>query len=434
MNRTSNPPLKAVLIIALTCFLMIGATSAALSDETSLQQKKLATRVDFFHCKNENVGTIIRLLAEQYDLNVIVSDQVTGTLSMKLQDVTLEAAFNEILAAANAYMEEKNNILHIYPRGAKQRQDILESELTTEIFSPSYVNSGQLREVLTPFLSPEGRIQLFKDGSVNSQKPHLLIITDLPENIEIVRNLIDKLDTETRQVLIQAKIVETSLSDNETMGVDWSIGATLTGSPFKFGSEYASGGNVKFGTLSLDQFNAVLERLSQTGNTNLLSDTSLATVDGETATIHVGESIPVGVNTIGTGGSGGVSFGTTGFEDVRVGVQLQVTPHILNDETIHMDVSPQISSVKGFTSLGGGVSQAPITSERMATTNILVRDGETLVIGGLVQDSVIEQRKKVPILGNLPLVGNLFRSKSVSKEKTDLIIFITAVIMDHESD
>jgi len=231
-------------------------------------------------------------------------------------------------------------------------------------------------------------------------------------------------------VLIQAKIVETSLSNNELMGVDWNIKGSLTGPPFKFGTELAESGNVDFGTLSFNQFSAVLERLSMNGKTNLLSDVSIAAIDGQTANIHVGEQIPVGITTIGAGDTGAV-FGTTGIEEVQVGVKLNVTPHILNENTIQLQVQPEISSVKGFTSLGGGgASSAPITTQRTANTSIMLASGETLVIGGLIQDSISETSKKVPLLGDLPLVGGMFRHKNTTKEKTDLIIFITATLME----
>lgn len=418
----------AVAVIALAAFARPAA--AAMSQKQLMQ----TTYVDF-NCKNEDVVNIIRLFAEQYSLNIIISPNVRGALTMKLQNVTLESAFEEILATSNAYMVEKNNIIHIYARGENPDEKELEDAYITEIFEPSYVESAQLREVLTPFQSPDGRIQLFKDTRPGSEKPMMLIITDRPERIEVMRKLIEKLDVETRQVLIQAKIVETSLSNNELLGVDWSIGAELDGPPFKFDSEYASGGKIKFGTLSLQQFGAVLERLSTAGKTNLLSDMSIATIDGAPAFIHVGEQIPVGVTTVGTGGGGGVVLGTTGIQNFEVGIRLSVTPHILNDDTIRMDVSPEISSVKGFTSLGGGGgSSAPITNRRTADTNIMVRSGETIVIGGLVQDSITETRSKVPILGDLPVVGSWFRHKNTSKEKTDLIIFITAVIMEKRAD
>jgi type II secretory pathway component GspD/PulD (secretin) len=418
--------------VVLVCVLMLGAYARAAVDLTP-QLKKLENATINLNVKDADVPNLLRGLATQYGLNMILSPQIQGTVSMRLENVSVESAINEILKTIGARIIEENNILHVYLESEIPAEPTA-TELVTEIFSPSFVNSEQLKEVLTPFLTGRGRIQLFKDSSEKSTKPQAIIVTDEPDHIEIVRALIKKLDVETRQVLIQAKIVETALSNNELLGVDWTVKANLAGPPFKFGTELAEGGNIKLGTLSFSQFGAVLERLSSNGKTNVLSDISLATMDGESASIHVGEKIPVGVTTIGTGAEGGVSFGTTNIEDVQVGIKLEVTPHILNDGLVVMDVNPTISTVSGFTSLGGGgQSQAPITNQRTAHTNIMLKTGETLVIGGLVQDSTSEKNSKVPLLGDLPLVGGMFRHKNTTKEKTDLIIFITAMILDRRT-
>jgi type II secretory pathway component GspD/PulD (secretin) len=428
--RKYTPALLAMLALAL---IMSAARPAhAQTGPAPSQIQAKMQQIINLNFKDADVTNVLRGLADQYNLNMIISREVSGTVSLHLNNVTVEIALREILKSVNARMEERDNILHVFAMSEAQNRAANDQEMITEFFSPTYTNSGAMINVLQPFLSERGRIQAFKDAR-STQKPEMIIVTDLPERIEVVRKLIEKLDTETRQVLIQAKIVETALSNNELMGVDWTIKGTLAGPPFKFGSEMAEGGSVEFGTLSFDQFNAVLQRLSINGKTNLLSDVSIAAIDGEKALIHVGEEIPVGITTIGAGDTGAL-FGTTGIEEIQVGVKLNVTPHILNGDTIQLQVIPEISSVKGFTSLGaGGSSSAPITNQRTASTSIILASGETLVIGGLIQDSITESRKKVPILGDLPLVGGMFRHKNTTKEKTDLIIFITATLMEKRS-
>lgn len=349
---------------------------------------------------------------------------------MRLSNVTLNEAMAVILEAVNAQMEISGNIIRIVPSG-EGGGPTEERQLVTEIFTPRFVNSGRLVTVLTPLLTPKGRIQTFHPGiNEDPQKPETIIVTDLPENIDDIRKLIEQLDVEMPQVFIEAKLVETALSNNELLGVDWNINASLQGSPVKFDSIYAKGGSIEYGTLSMSGFQALLDLLKTRTDTNVLSDVKTAAVDGVPANIHVGETLPVGLTTIGSGTVGGTAFGTTGIREYEVGVILDVTPTVMGDNMIYMKVEPKISKITGFSSLGGGQSNAPITTTRSVQTQIMVRDGETIVIGGLIQDLDTEARKKFPILGDLPLVGSAFRKKNKNIEKSNLYIFVTAHIMD----
>ena len=439
-NPKSNFSSKArgitqiVLLISFCCFLSAPARGAVV-DLTAMQMK-MQNRINL-NLKDAEVSTVLRLLAEQNSLNMIISSRVTGTISMRLNNVALSDAIQEILNSANAYMVEKNDIIHVYSTTEKALDASQKSAMVTEIITPVFAKSTQLQGVISNFLSDNGKMQLFDDARGDNNKPQKIVITDKPENIEMIKGLVAKLDTETRQVLIQSKIIETGISDSDLTGVDLQVAATLTGSPFEMDSKYAPGGKIRLGTLSMDQFSAVMQMLSSSGKSNILSDVSLATMDGETANIHVGDSIPVGLMTIGAGGGGSVSYGTTGIQEYNVGVNMSVTPKILNDSTVQLLVSPDISQVQGFTSLGGSAgaeSKAPIIKKRTANTSIMVKSGETIVIGGLVQEEDVETQKRVPVLSRLPLVGSMFRQKEVSKRKSDLMIFITATVMEKRID
>lgn len=396
-------------------------------------EKTLDTPIKGFNFQDMDVSQILSMIADDYKLNIIVSKQVSGPVRLRLFNVTLRKALDEILSMADATMVIQDNILHVYGRSeAPAGIAAIDSELrrnkpVTEIISPVFANSSDLSSALTPFLSDLGKIQLFKESRSGSMKPEVLIITDKPDNIDMIKGLVKLLDTETRQVLIQSKIVETTISNTELLGVDWTVGAELVGAPFNL--DMGNFGNVKLGTINTKQFHAIMERLSTAGNANVLSDMSIAALDGEIATIHVGDQIPFGISTFGSSG-GGVAVGTTGVEQIDVGVKLKVTPHILSGDIIRLAVEPKISQVESFTSLGPNSGSAPVIKQRTADTTIMLKTGETLVIGGLVQDSLSEDTKKVPILGDLPLVGPAFRRKTTNKAKADLVIFITATIME----
>jgi len=384
--------------------------------------------------KNADVTDVFRLLAEQNDLNIVVSPTVGGIISIRLSDVTLEEALKVILEASNSHLERTENIIYISARADAEKRAMIKDEMITEIFSINYVDSEQLLSVINEFLSPNGKARTFyrsKNLASVAGKPPMLIIIDYPQNVDTIRRLIDNLDKETPQILIQAKIIETSLDNSDILGTDWTTKINFKGSPMRFDTKYAAAGMIDYGILSLDAFSAVWQRVLDNKNNNVLSDAKLTTLDNEKASIHVGETIPVGVTSMAAGGTNGISFGTTNIQEWDVGITLDVTPHVLDGGVIMMKIEPEVSNVKSFASLGGtGASNAPITSKRTVETNIMLSSGETIVIAGLVQNSETTRDASVPFLGKLPVVGSLFRKKETVNTKSNLLIFITAKIME----
>jgi len=415
-----------------TCLLITIILAPAVSFSQDNTIPNFDARVTL-NLKNANVTDVFRLLAMQNDLNIVVSPSVRGTISLRLSNVTLRDALDVILDSSNSRMEQTDNIIHIYAMGEKEAAREREDMMVTEIITINYVDPKSLLTVLKDYMSPDGKARIFdrKSSSGTSSEKQLLIVNDYPENMEMIREMHQRLDTETRQVMINSKIVETSLNEEEILGTDWDIKASLSGAPFKLDSKYADGGSISYGTLSLKGFQAVYQRLMDNRDSNVLSDAKLATLDGEKAHIHVGDVIPVGVNTVGISGQGSTSFGTTGIQQWEVGVTIDVTPVVLEEDIIRMEIQPEISSVQGYNSVGGNTAnRAPVTSTRLVDTKILIKSGETIVIGGLVQDIENHQRKKVPVLGDLPLVGSMFRKKETNSRKINLIIFITGALLD----
>lgn len=437
-KKTLGLSFPVILAAALIAVFIAAPAARAAVDLTPLDQK-LNSMINGLEFEDIDLATALHVLAVDKNLNILISDKVRGKkIGIRLYNVSLRTALKEILKMAGADMDidPANNIINVYSEDemkeikAPPLVQAKEAEVKTTIYRPIFASSDALKPILEPYLSEKGRIQLYKETrNSGTIKPEVIIITDKPEIIAQIVQLIKSLDTETRQVLIQTKMVETELSNQELMGVNWSMGGSLIGPPFKF--DAGEMGKVRLGTLSFADFKAVIDRLSSAGKSNILSDTSLATLDGESATFHVGDQIPVGVNTVGSGGGGTVSFGTTGVNNTNVGIQLSVTPHILSDQLVYINITPTVSEVSSFTALGGTTGgTAPVVKERTANTNLIVRSGETIVIGGLVQDQVTETTTKVPILGDLPIVGGAFRHKDSKVSKSDLLIFVTATIME----
>ena len=424
----------------MVCVLLFSRTYNA--QETALFDDPKFDAIVSYNFKEAAVTDVLRLIAEQNDLNIVLSPSVTGSVSFRMSNVTLREALNVILEAASCRIEKTDNIIRVYSRSEfdeKQRKGLL----VTEIFQVNYVNADQLMDILRDYMSKDGSVKQFtrknqsarptrsnRSGNQETNTKEMLIFTDYPESLEKIRGMFEQLDSETRQVMIESRIVETTLSDSDIMGTDWQINASLTGSPVEIDTKY--GGKIGYGSLSMSAFKAVYSRLLEDKNANILSNSKLSVMDNEQAHIHVGEVIPVGVNTVGSGPGGGTAFGTTGIQQWEIGVTLDVTPTVLEKEIIRMYISPEISTVQGYSSLSGG--SAPITSSRGVQTQILIKSGETIVIGGLVQDQESRINRKIPILGDLPVVGSAFRKKETTQTKINLLIFITGTILDLKSE
>lgn len=325
-------------------------------------------------------------------------------------------------------------------------------------------------ESIRDILTERGRVRF-------DERTNLLIVTDVPTNIYKIGQVIKRLDKRTPQVAIDAKVVETTLGDNDKLGIDWSIQVAAKGSarpttfPFNntavpgvmksFGgladttaastSTVGSGGAVStttavakfpgrqafpfvtenkftFGTLAFDQFGQILEVLQTRRNTRVLSNPRITTLNNQTAHILVGEvlGIPIFERNQNTG-----NIEITGYTEKDLGVKLSVTPHVNDEGMILVEVKPEISALLGYDELTPEV-RAPRFATREAETQVLVKDGDTIAIGGLISENKVDSVKKVPLLGDIPGLGYLFSQKTNTKDKTDLLFFVTVHIVTDE--
>ncbi len=285
-----------------------------------------------------------------------------------------------------------------------------------------------------------------------------MVVRDTPQVINTIAGIIDEIDIEPRQIIIEARLVEVVLDDDNASGVDWLIRATLSGSSipstlpfidkrgtyddhgdyipkpdmaggstgFASGSlfPYSASGDFTFGRISFADFQAVLELLDEKDKSNLLSAPHIATLEGEEASIVVGTNIPIPIyeRNEETG-----SMEITGYEEKETGIVLRVTPHIVGVQKIMLRLHPEVSELTG--QFVGPNNERPITSSREAETTITVRDGDTVIMAGLIRENIVEQDHKVPLLGYIPFLGAPFRYKSSTVDRTELIIFVTPRII-----
>lgn len=289
-----------------------------------------------------------------------------------------------------------------------------------------------------------GKVAIQADESLNA-----LVIRAEPTVMQQIKAVVSQLDVRRSQILIEAAIVEVGGTTAKDLGVQWAAGDPssglvgtnfstagrslneiagavvnpLTSSGLAEGVTFAGGKRDSDGNI---QMAGVLQALASNANVNLLSTPSVLTLDNQEASIVVGENVPFITGSSTSTGSG-VSNPFTTIQREDVGIQLKVTPTMIDDENVKLVISQEVSSVKP--SEKGVQSSDIITSKRSIKTTVLAGNRQTLVLGGLIEDRVTETVKKVPLLGDIPVLGILFRAKSVSRGKQNLMVFLRPTII-----
>jgi len=331
----------------------------------------------------------------------------------------------------------KNEVILVKPRDKFEGP-----ELETVVYRLKYVDANNLKSTVTQVLSPLAKIHVYynsyqpeqtaDEGGIGGKiknRSSTLIVTDAPENIRQLNAMIAALDVPTPQIMIEAKLIEISPQSEQKLGIDWSktINARIfrevilpSGTPERQLAEVPlTGGSISYGTLRFEEYTAVIDFLNTNTNSKLISNPRILAMDNQEASISVGTRFPIPQINRGVGGQGDVV--TFQYRDVNIA--LRVTPHVSDDDTITLFVNPEVEEVIGQVSAGG--NSAPITSKRTVETVVILKNNETMVIGGLIRENTIETISKIWVLGDIPLIGNLFRHKSKTKRQTDLLIFIT---------
>ena len=332
----------------------------------------------------------------------------------------------------------------------------------TQVILLSHADAENVGKILQSILGNLGssqssgnasdKINVQADSSLNA-----LIIKADPGAMGEILNIVEKLDSPRAQVLIEAAIVEVTLNDDLSFGTEIAAGdqrgqsvplisTSLNGSIQSLlggvidtnnpgavsvvqGLATMSGPTLAAAKLDLDgiSFGAVITALSTNSDANLLSTPSIITLDNNEAKILVGREVPFRTGSFTTTGNGSSNpFTTVNRQDV--GVELLVTPHVFNGNEVRLDVVQNISNVLP-TAVGGSTFADVVTSKRTIETTVLAGDGETIVLGGLIQDDVTETNRKVPLLGSIPILGNLFKSRTTARVKTNLLVFIRPTII-----
>lgn len=373
------------------------------------------------YVKDADISDVLRMIASQFDLNILVTQDVKSLVTVRLADVPLRTGLDALLKAGLCNMvQEKDGIMVVKPEKKE-----MYGEVVTRIFNLDYVEAADAAQAVARLLTENGNAEpgfrRVSEGS-GSERTGVLIVTDVPQAIERIAMLIAEIDQPVPQIAIEAKFVETTRTTEDRFGIDWQIAASArSGGGFDPTDEFAIPlvfNELLLGKVTLDQMRASLEILATRGNSRLLANPRTVTLDNQTSMVSMGLEVPL--REVRKDAETGEITYTWRARDVPI--RLEVTPHVTSDGMISMHVKPSIEAIVGY--MGPPDDQQPIVAKREAETQVMVADGEVVVIGGLVKDEESRNVGKIPLLGDIPILGHLFKKTSIRREKNDLMIFI----------
>ena len=446
--------------------------------------------IDMLELKDVDITDVLKLLSKKSGLNIIANQNVQGKVTVFLKDVKLKDALSIVLDSNNLAYKVEEGIIRVMPArefedrygykfggnvknlavhlnyanvndvtamlmqiksfSGKILADIKSNTLVlidstekltimenlirkidvpvqTEVFELLYAQAKTVSEKLAEALNKDtGHVRF-------DERSNKIVVTDTPTKIKEIAKLIKAFDIKETQVLIEAKIIQVTLEKENQYGIDWEglikkkSNIDLK-SNFKIISDIApNSGSLRIGTVSDNQYGILLQALQTSTHSTILSSPSITALNNHEAKILVGTTQPYVTSTTTTPSSGPATTAES-INFIDIGVKLYVTPTIHQDKFITMKIRPEVSSAGTSLTTSNG-NKIPIVDTSQAETIVAVKDGVTIIIGGLIKDQLVKSSSQVPVLGNIPLIGAAFRNSDTHPVKSEIIIFLTPKII-----
>lgn len=413
--------------------------------------------------RDAEISTVLEMLGEFSGTNILAGKDVVGRVSFNLHDVTIDEALDAILKIGDYKHTREGNFVYVTSALAADAKARLNRKIMVKVYRPYYISATDFQALVKPLLTQNiGKIAINtpsqigiptsgdQAGGDSLTQRDAVVVQDYPEIIQEVDNVLKEMDLPPTQVVIEATILSVKLNDSMKLGVNFALlnskgnqlivsgnGATLNGTTQIPGGVASSGGTttttgqiagsivpaagefvantagLKYGFLR-GEVSAFIQALESISDTNLIATPQLMVLNKQRAELIIGERISYKTLAFnGTQTAENVNF-------LDAGTKLRLRPFIAPDGLIRMEIHPERSSATI-----NATTQLPNLATTEVTTNVMVRDGMTVVIGGLIEEQTTESFDRVPILGALPLVGAAFRNKTESIGRTELIVLIT---------
>lgn len=451
--------------------------------------------------RNIEVGEALKFLALKGNMNMVIGKNVAGRISLYLTEVSVADVLEIMLLSNNLAIAKQGDIYNVMTETEYQAlygrryADVR----TAKIIKLRYAVPAQIFTVLSATKSDIGKVVIDEDsatlilldtpdkiaemekvinemekgqnmrifnlryakaadveaqlrdrldalklGTVRSdERSNTLVVSALSKRMEEIEQIVQALDEKTREVLIEAKIIKVTLSNDFDMGINWQrlfrdagneIGiqkyAPVLSGTFPIAASATQFGQLQIGNSATDQLSATIKYLQTVGQTKVLASPRITAINKEPARILIGTREAFVTTTTTTGQTTSTTAENVTFVDV--GISLEVTPIINDDGYVTMKIKPEISNV-ARTLVTPTANQIPIVDTTLAETSVMVKDGTTIIIGGLRKDEKTKTVRKVPGMGSLPFVGALFRSTDENLQKIEMVVFLTPYVISGDT-
>ncbi len=434
--------------------------------------------------QDADIRQVLDAFRRQTGRNLVIGPNVSGPVNVRLSNVPWERALQTILSPYGFEYVVQDDVIIVMKSDPTKAAAPAPEPTVVKVFQLKYLDASDLEDVIKPHLSPSGSMTVLRPlgqywepewsgggggggrggsgsdavlarGRRTPEKKEVVrskrfVVRDTASVVRAIEELVAQLDVAPQQVLIEAKFVEVSSDVARDLGFEWDVERTFLNGrnvqraggilqtlsaaprvfpndvPFSRARPFNTGADFYFQQLTDVQFSILMHLLEDSGKADILSSPRIMTLNNQEARIVVGEKFPILTyqNTVPAGGALVTQMTLEYYE--KIGIQLAVVPQICEGGYVSMIVRPSVSDRMSL------VETYPVLSTREAETQIMVKSGSTVVIGGLVRDRERTEEFRVPLLGDIPLVGALFRRQSRLKDKVDLLIFLTATIMGAE--
>ena len=464
---------KGIMMVSALCFAIVMNAQAATVNNLTFKDTDIKVVLQAISALAKSDGK---------DINIVPGPTVTGSVTIDLSQVDWETALNVICRTYNLDAYRQKNVIMVTPLGPGG--SVAKSEVLVKVFNFKFIDANDALKAIAPILSSSGKTSVLettgqsgwefgaemgKKSDTSEKKlkrTKILVVSDSAGRLEQITTLLDELDVMPKQILIKTRILEVNHDLLRDLGVDWGTGATgaesgalvtssgnqlntsahdrvsshsLSPTPSMFLPQTSAlttangGAQFLFKHLTSTQFEIILHALEENSKTNTLSAPILMTLNNQEATILIGTKFPIIQTTVSTSTNNIIGGSLQEYKDI--GIQLNVVPQIWGEKEnfINLIVHPAVSSysttAKVLDQNGVTLVEYPIISTREAETQLVVPDNGTVMMGGLLKDVQNNQVIGVPFLSKIPLLGNLFNRIVKGTDKIELIIFITAHIM-----
>ena len=376
-----------------------------------------------------DIRDVLKALAIQKRLNMVIGKEVSGNISLTLYNVSVKEALDAIIRISGFSYTTQDNIIFITKEEKVIRKKGPLAGVEVATIRLNYADLDETYKIIKNMVSAPEKVLLYKPEKT-------LIIEDKTEAIKQIRKLLKKLDRPPKQVLIEAKILEITLTDDSSLGIDWNTAFEIENAPTTLQSSPTnlltkeSGDLTKlfdtgmpglfFGVMGND-LKIILNNLKDEGRLNTLATPKILVLNNKEANINIGEELGYSEITV----SQGVTQESIKF--YNIGTKLVLTPNVMDDGNITMKIHPEVSGAK-FT----GGKPGKTTTE--VTTELLAKDGDTIFIAGLIRKRKENTKSSISLLGRIPVLGVLFRHTTDSTSKSEIIVLITTNIIKSPSD